>query len=106
MKRRTRLRFGKQAADQSTDDRAADAKQRRHYESEVLRARHDGACDPTDDETDDDTQIMCSIYFSLALEAILSLASMSSFAENRQFVQCSCQPVSNCKNFSVHRAQL
>src|SRR5438034_11478948 len=44
MKRRARLRLGKQPADQSADDRAPDAKQRGHYETEMLRARHNGSC--------------------------------------------------------------
>src|SRR5207237_10451957 len=54
MKRRTRFGFGKQASDQSADDRAADTDQRRHYEPELLSARHNRACDQPDDETDND----------------------------------------------------
>jgi len=54
MKRRTRFRFGKQASDQSADDRAADTNQRRHYETEMLSARHDRECNQTDDETNND----------------------------------------------------
>src|SRR5436190_4145096 len=56
MKRRTWLRFGKQSADQSADDRPSDPKQRGHYETEMLRTRHDGTCDQTDDETDNDVR--------------------------------------------------
>jgi hypothetical protein len=44
--------FGKNARDQSSDDRATDAEQCGHYESEVLRTRHYGACDQTDKEPD------------------------------------------------------
>ena len=54
MKRRARFRLGKQAADQSTDDRAGDPKHRGHYETEMLGARHDGARDQTNDKTDND----------------------------------------------------
>jgi hypothetical protein len=54
MKGRAWFRLGKQAADQSAYDRATDSNQRRHYEPEVLRARHDGASDQTDDEADND----------------------------------------------------
>jgi hypothetical protein len=54
MKRRTRLRFGEQPADQSSGDRTSDPKQRGHYEAEMLCTRHDGARNQTDDETDDD----------------------------------------------------
>ena len=54
MKRRTRFRFGKQASDQSADDRATDTDERRHYETEMLSARHDRACDQPYDETDND----------------------------------------------------
>ena len=54
MKRRTRLRFREQPADESTDDRADYPEQRGHYETEMLRTRHDGAGNQTDDETDDD----------------------------------------------------
>ena len=54
MKRRTRFRFGKQACDQSADDRATDTDQRRHYETEMLSARHNRACNQSDDKTDND----------------------------------------------------
>ena len=54
VKRRTWLRFGKQAADQSPYDRATDSEERCHYETEMLCARHDGARDQTDDKTDND----------------------------------------------------
>src|SRR5262245_1995296 len=47
------LRFGKQTADQSAENRATDPEERRHYETEMLRARHDGPCDQADNETDD-----------------------------------------------------
>jgi hypothetical protein len=54
MKSRAWFRFGEQAADQSAEDRATDPEQRGHDETELLRPWHDGACDQTDDETDDD----------------------------------------------------
>ena len=54
MKRGAWLRLGKQATDQSADDRATDAEESRHDETEMLYARHNSACDQTDDETDDD----------------------------------------------------
>jgi hypothetical protein len=54
MKRRTRFRFGKQAADQSADDRATDTEQRGNDETEILSAGHDRACNQPDDETDND----------------------------------------------------
>ena len=54
MKRGTWFRFGKQASDQSANDRATDTKQRGQYEAEMLNARHNSACDETDDETDND----------------------------------------------------
>ena len=44
VKSRTWLRFGEQSADQSTDNRSTDPKQRCHYESEVLGPGHNGAC--------------------------------------------------------------
>jgi hypothetical protein len=52
VKLRTWLRSGKQASDQSPDDRATDAEQRSHYESEMLRTRHYGPCDQANDEPD------------------------------------------------------
>jgi hypothetical protein len=54
MKRRTWLWLGEQSADQSPDNRATDANQRSHYETKVLRTRHNGSCNQTDDETDYD----------------------------------------------------
>ena len=54
MKLGTWFRFGKQASDQTADDRATDAKQNCHYENEMLRAWHDGACNEPDNETDND----------------------------------------------------
>ena len=54
MKCRPRLRFGEQAADQSPYNRATNSEKRSHYETEMLCARHDGARDQTDDETDND----------------------------------------------------
>ena len=54
MKCRTGLRFGKQSADQSAQNGTTDAQEGGHYETELLRARHDGPSDQTDDETDDD----------------------------------------------------
>ena len=54
MKRRARLRFGEQPADQSAYNRATDSKQRSHYETKVLRTRHYGARNQTDDEPDND----------------------------------------------------
>jgi hypothetical protein len=54
MKSGTRFRFGKQTSDQSSDDGATDTEQRGHYETEMLHARHDPACDQTDNETDND----------------------------------------------------
>ena len=54
MKRGTRFRFGKQPPDQSADDRATDTKQGRQYETELLSARHNRACDQPDNETDND----------------------------------------------------
>jgi hypothetical protein len=52
MKRGTGFRFGKQARDQSADDRPTDTDQRRHYETEMLSTRHNSACDQPDDEAD------------------------------------------------------
>jgi hypothetical protein len=54
MKRRTRFRFGKQASDQSADDGTTDTDQCRHYETEMLSARHDRACNQPDDEANND----------------------------------------------------
>jgi hypothetical protein len=54
MKRRTRFRFRKQPSDKSADDGATDANQRRHYETEMLCAGHNRACDQPDNETDND----------------------------------------------------
>jgi hypothetical protein len=54
MKCGTWFRFGKQASDESADDRATDTEQSSQYETEMLYARHDRACDQTDDETDND----------------------------------------------------
>src|SRR5262249_34678968 len=47
------IRFGKETADQSAQNRATDPEERRHYETEMLRAMHDGPCDQADNETDD-----------------------------------------------------
>ena len=54
MKCRTWFRLGKQASDQAAHDGATDTDQRRHYETEMLCAGHNRACDETDDETDND----------------------------------------------------
>lgn len=54
VKRRTGRWFGKDARDQAPHDRAADAEQRGHDKTEMLDARHNGARDPPNDETDDD----------------------------------------------------
>jgi hypothetical protein len=45
MKRGAWFRFGKQAANQSADDRTADAEKSRHDETDVLYSRHYGARD-------------------------------------------------------------
>jgi len=58
VKRRTWLRFGKQASDQSPDDRATDAEQRGHYESEMLRTRHYGSCDQANYKPDNETKVL------------------------------------------------
>jgi hypothetical protein len=52
MKRGTWFGFGKEAADQSADDRPTDAKQGGQYETEMLCARHNGARDQPNDEAD------------------------------------------------------
>jgi len=54
MKRRTGLRLGKQPSDKPPYNRATDSKQRSHYETKVLRTRHYGARDQTDNEPDND----------------------------------------------------
>ena len=75
VKRRTWLRFGKQTADQSPDDRATYPEECGHYETEMLRARHDGACDQTHDETDDDVPDYVQHIFLLVNPFILTLRS-------------------------------
>lgn len=45
MKRGAWFRFGKQAANESADDRTTDTEQSRHNQTEVLYTRHDGARD-------------------------------------------------------------
>ena len=52
MKRGAWFRFGKQASNQPADDRTADAEKSRHYETEMLYARHYGARDQPDYEAD------------------------------------------------------
>ena len=54
VKLRTWFGFGKNAGDQSPNDRATDPKQRGHYESEMLRTRHYSAGDQTNEEPDND----------------------------------------------------
>ena len=54
MKRGAWLRPGKQAGNQSADDRATDAEDRRHDETEMLYAWHDSACEQPDYEADND----------------------------------------------------
>jgi len=54
MKLGTRFRFGKEASDQSSDDRTTDPEQGGHYESEMLRTRHYSACYQTDKEPNND----------------------------------------------------
>lgn len=54
MKGRAGRGLGKNPRDQAADDGAADAEQRGHDETEMLRSRHNGARNPTDDETDND----------------------------------------------------
>jgi hypothetical protein len=61
MKRRTWFRFGKQASDQSANDRATDTDQPGHDETELLSARHNRACNQSDDETDMMYQMKCNI---------------------------------------------
>jgi len=52
MKRGAWFRSGKQASDQSADDRTADAEQSRHDETEMLYSRHDGAREQPNYEAD------------------------------------------------------
>ena len=54
MKRRARSWSGEQSPNQTSDDGSADAKKCGHDESEMLHTRHDGASDPSDNETDND----------------------------------------------------
>src|SRR5437588_11554377 len=53
-KRRAWFRLGKQTSDQSADDRASDTEYRSHYETEMLRARHNRSCNQTDNEANND----------------------------------------------------
>lgn len=53
MKRGARFRFGEQSGDQSAHDGAADTEQSSEDEAQVLCTRHNGACDPPDNEADD-----------------------------------------------------
>ena len=52
MKRGAWFRFGKQTANQSADNRATDAEESRQYKTETLYARHNGACNQSDYEAD------------------------------------------------------
>ena len=52
MKRGTWFGFGKEAANQSADDRPTDAKQGGQYEPEMLCAGHKRACNQPDDKAD------------------------------------------------------
>ena len=52
MKRGAWFRSGKQAANQSADDRTADAEKSRHDETEVLYSGHNGARDQPNYEAD------------------------------------------------------
>ncbi len=54
MKTSARLGSGKQPRNQAADDGAADAEQARDDEIEMLHARHDGARDQPNDETNYD----------------------------------------------------
>ena len=52
MKRGAWFRSGKHAGNESADDRATDAQERRHYETEVLYSRHNAARDQPNYEAD------------------------------------------------------
>ena len=54
MKCGTWFRFGKQAANQSTDDRTADAENSRHDETEVLYSRDNAPREQPNYEADND----------------------------------------------------
>ena len=54
MKGRAWFWLGKEPANESTDNAANDPEQRRHDQPHTLCARHDCACDQTDNETNND----------------------------------------------------
>ena len=54
VKRRSRGRPREEPSNQTSDDGPANAEKRRHDEAEMLHTRHDGASDPSDNETDND----------------------------------------------------
>ena len=54
MKRRSGRGPREEPRNQTSDDGPANAEKRGHDESEMLHTRHDGASDPSDNETDND----------------------------------------------------